>query len=80
MEQARSGRPLFTVIGGPNGVGKSSYTKVLTDGGYPLGEVINPDVIAAALPGPDTTRDARAGRGNSAPHPRAHRRRTDVQP
>lgn len=62
MEQARSGQPVFTVIGGPNGAGKSTYTDRLAAAGYDLGEVVNPDVIAAALPGPDTTRDARAGR------------------
>ena len=27
-----------------------------------MGEAVNPDVIAASLPGPDATRDARAGR------------------
>lgn len=62
IEQARSGHPVFTVIGGPNGAGKSTYTDRLAAAGYDLGEVVNPDVIAAALPGPDATRDARAGR------------------
>ena len=62
MERAGSDRPVFTVIGGPNGAGKSTYTEGLAARGYPLGEVVNPDVIAAALPGPDATRDARAGR------------------
>ena len=62
MERATSGRPVFTVIGGPNGVGKSTYTDRLAVAGYDLGEVVNPDVIGAALPGPDATRDARAGR------------------
>ena len=62
IEPAAPGRPLFTVIGGPNGVGKSTYAEGLAARGYPLGEVVNPDVIAAALPGPDATRDARAGR------------------
>ncbi len=62
MERAQSGRPVFTVIGGPNGAGKSTYMEGLSARGYALGEVVNPDVIAAALPGPDATRDARAGR------------------
>lgn len=62
MERAALDRPIFTVIGGPNGVGKSTYTEGLAARGYPLGEVVNPDVIAANLPGPDATRDARAGR------------------
>ena len=62
MERARSGQPVFTVIGGPNGTGKSTYTGRLAAAGYDLGEVVNPDVIAVALPGPDTTRDVRAGR------------------
>ena len=62
MEQARSDQPVFTVIGGPNGAGKSTYTDRLAAAGYDLGEVVNPDVIAAPLPGPDRTRDARAGR------------------
>ena len=47
---------------GPNGTGKSTYKEGLAARDYPLGEVINPDAIAAALPGPDATRDARAGR------------------
>ena len=62
MERAALDRPVFTVIGGPNGAGKSTYTDRLTASGYDLGEVVNPDVIAANLPGPDATRDARAGR------------------
>ena len=62
MERAALGRPVFTVIGGPNGAGKSTYTDRLAVAGYDLGEVVNPDVIAANLPGPDATRDARAGR------------------
>ena len=62
MEQTGPGRPLFTVIAGPNGAGKSTYAEGLTARGYPLGEAVNPDVIAAALPGPDATRDTRAGR------------------
>ena len=62
MERAALDRPIFTVIGGPNGAGKSTYTEGLAARGYPLGEVVNPDVIAANLPGPDATRDARAGR------------------
>ena len=62
MERARPGRPVFTVIGGPNGAGKSTYTEGLAAMGYPLGEAVNPDMIAAALPGPDATRHTRAGR------------------
>ena len=62
MERARPGRPVFTVIGGPNGAGKSTYTEGLAANDYPLGEVVNPDMIAAALPGPDVTRHTRAGR------------------
>ena len=62
MERPASGRPVFTVIGGPNGAGKSTYMDRLAASGYWLGEVVNPDVIAAALPEPDATRDARAGR------------------
>lgn len=62
MERAALGRPVFTVIGGPNGAGKSTYTEGLAARGYPLGEVVNPDVIATNLPGPDATRDAGAGR------------------
>ena len=62
MERAALGRPVFTVIGGPNGAGKSTYTDRLAVAGYDLGEVVNPDMIAAHLPGPDATRDNRAGR------------------
>ena len=62
MERAASGRPVYTVIGGPNGAGKSTYMDRLAAVGYSLGEVVNPDVIAPALPEPDATRDARAGR------------------
>lgn len=62
MERAAPGHPLFTVIGGPNGAGKSTYTEGLAAWGYPLGEVVNPDLIAAALPAPVATRNARAGR------------------
>ena len=62
MERSAPGRPVFTVVGEPNGAGKSTYTEGLAARGYPLGEVVNPDVIAANLPGPDATRDARAGR------------------
>lgn len=62
MEPSPAGRPAFTVIGGPNGAGKSTMTLALARQGYELGQIVNPDVIAAALPGPDTTRDARAGR------------------
>ena len=62
MERAALDRPVFSVIGGPNGAGKSTYTDRLAAAGYNLGEVVNPDVIAANLPGPDATRDARAGR------------------
>lgn len=61
MERAALDRPVFTVIGGPNGAGKSAYTDHLAAAGYDLGEVVNPDVIAANLPGPDATRDARGG-------------------
>ena len=62
MERAALDRPVFSVIGGPNGAGKSTYTDRLAAAGYNLGEVVNPDVIAANLPGPDATRNARAGR------------------
>ncbi len=62
IEQTDPGRSLLTVIAGPNGAGKSTYVEGLAARGYPLGEVVNPDVIAAALPGPDATRDTRAGR------------------
>ena len=62
MEQAGPDRPLFTVIAGPNGAGKSTYAEGLAARSYPLGELVNPDMIAAALPGPDATRDTRAGR------------------
>ena len=62
MRQPAAERPVFTVIGGPNGAGKSTFTDALRQTPYALGEVLNPDVIAAALPGPDATRDPRAGR------------------
>ena len=62
MERTDPGRSLFTVVAGPNGAGKSTYVEGLAARGYPLGELVNPDVIAAALPGPDATRDTRAGR------------------
>ena len=66
MERAALARPVFTVVGGPNGAGKSTYTDGLAARGYPLGEVVNPDVIAANLPGPDATRDARRRPGKIA--------------
>ena len=62
MELPEAGRPQFTVVGGPNGAGKSTFTEGLADRNYPLGETINPDVIASTLPGPDASRDIRAGR------------------
>ena len=68
MERAALDRPVFTVIGGPNEAGKSTYTEGLAARGYPLGEVVNPDVIAANLP------------GNPTPHPCLDRQRSDVQP
>jgi len=62
MRQPAAERPVFTVIGGPNGAGKSTFTDALRRTRYALGEIVNPDVIAAALPGPDAARDARSGR------------------
>jgi len=39
------------MIAGPNGSGKSTLTEELRRGGYLLGDYINADEIAKALPG-----------------------------
>lgn len=62
MSQPAEERPVFTIISGPNGAGKSTFTDELLRTRYALGEIVNPDMIAAALPGPSATRELRAGR------------------
>ena len=52
----------FTVVAGPNGVGKSTLIEDLRDHGFPLGPFINPDDIARTLEGSPASRDLRAGR------------------
>ena len=60
MERTASDRPVFAVIGVLNEAGKYTYTDGLVAKGYPLDEVVYPDMLAAVLPGPDATRGTRA--------------------
>ena len=60
MERTASDRPVFAVIGVLNEAGKYTYTDGLVAKGYPLNEVVYPDMLAAVLPGPDATRGTRA--------------------
>ena len=54
--------PRLTVIGGPNGVGKSTFTAKLRAASYPLGRFLNPDDIAQTLRGAQPARELQAGR------------------
>ena len=54
--------PRLTVIGGPNGVGKSTFAAKLRAASYPLGRFLNPDDIAQTLRGVPPAREFQAGR------------------
>ncbi len=54
--------PWLTVVGGPNGVGKSTFVVALQTTGYPLGRFLNPDDIAQALSGAGQAGAIQAGR------------------
>ena len=55
-------RPRYTILGGPNGVGKSTIFARLKDWGYRSGTFLNPDDIAKELDVPEPTRAVAAGR------------------
>lgn len=55
-------RPRYTILGGPNGTGKSTTFARLKDWGYRSGTFLNPDEIAKALDGPESVRAVAAGR------------------
>ena len=54
--------PRYTILGGPNGVGKSTTFTRLTEWGYRSGAFLNPDEIAKGLDGPEPARAVAAGR------------------
>lgn len=62
MSERPDSPPRFTVVGGPNGVGKSTFVATLRSAGYPLGRFLNPDDIAQTLRGAQTGRAVQAGR------------------
>jgi hypothetical protein len=49
MSERPDSSPRLTVVGGPNGVGKSTFLVTLRETGYPLGRFLNPDDIAQTL-------------------------------
>ena len=55
-------RPRYTILGGPNGVGKSTTFARLTEWGYRSGAFLNPGEIAKGLDGPKPVRAVAAGR------------------
>ena len=55
-------RPRYTILGGPNGTGKSTAFARLTAWGYRSGAFLNPDEIAKELDGPEPARAVAAGR------------------
>ena len=55
-------RPRYTVLGGPNGTGKSTTFARLTEWGYRSGAFLNPDEIAKGLDGAEPARAVAAGR------------------
>ena len=54
--------PWLPVVGGPNGVGKSTFLAGLQTTGYPVGHVLNPDDIAKTLSGVGQASTVQAGR------------------
>ena len=62
MSERLDSPPRFTVVGGPNGVGKSTFVATLRAAGYPLGRFLNPDDIAQTLRGAQPARELQAGR------------------
>ena len=54
--------PWLTVVGGPNGVGKSTFMAGLQTTGYPVGRVLNPDDIAQTLSRAGQASAVQAGR------------------
>ena len=62
MSERPESAPRLTVVGGPNGVGKSSFVATLRAAGYPLGRFLNPDDIAQTLSGTQGARELQAGR------------------
>ena len=59
---AISESPRYTILGGPNGGGKSTTFTRLTEWGYRSGAFLNPDEIAKGLDGPEPVRAVAAGR------------------
>ena len=62
MSEPPASPPRLTVVGGPNGVGKSSFVAALQTSGYPFGRFLNPDDIAQTLSGAPASRVWQAGR------------------
>ena len=62
MSEPPASPPRLTVVGGPNGVGKSSFVAALQTSGYPFGRFLNPDDIAQTLSGAPASRAWQAGR------------------
>ena len=62
MSEPSASPPRLTVVGGPNGVGKSTFVAMLRAAGYPVGRFLNPDDIAQTLRGPQLARELQAGR------------------
>lgn len=55
-------RPSLTIVAGPNGAGKSTLVEEAQRDNLPVGPFVNPDIIAANLDGPESSKAARAGR------------------
>ena len=62
MSEPPASPPRLTVVGGPNGVGKSTFVAALRVAGYPVGRFLNPDDIAQTLSGAPPARELQAGR------------------
>ena len=62
MSAPSASPPRLTVVGGPNGVGKSTFVAMLRAVGYPVGRFLNPDDIAQTLRGTQLARELQAGR------------------
>lgn len=62
MRDTPADPPWLPVVGGPNGVGKSTFLAGLQTTGYPVGRVLNPDDIAQTLSGVGQASAMQAGR------------------